>query len=86
MDGESVGVGRRIPKGQAVSDPCLTCTICSKVVKDEADLCPNLVCRTCHKSITFEECLADYDRKEDIWWARFGDEMKRYGVVRQVKP
>lgn len=34
----------------------IACALCGKEV-DEADLCGDLACRNCHKSLSFEECF-----------------------------
>ena len=54
-----------------MDDPRLTCSLCHKNVEHEEDLCGDLACRDCHKSLSFEDCTS----------GRWVDEQRRaYGL------
>lgn len=49
----------RDPKGTGMLHrvhPLTKCSLCDTPTKEE-DLCGDLACRACHKSITFDECV-----------------------------
>ena len=68
-------------------DGKINCSLCDALVNEE-DTCAQGTCRACHKTISFEECVA-FDRRIDAATdAHDADEIKRavHDLVKRLHP
>lgn len=63
--------------GEEMETEMVNCSICGKSVP-VSETCRTLACRACHKSITFEDCVAGTTPDDLAWKARKEAEISKY--------